>query len=209
MLAFAVLTFILVPGAPDAPRLGALGLSEGLVLLASILAGFLIGGVLSLASIDIAVGKRHAIGEYLRQALRHAGALIVLGVLVSLATAAAAVVLILPGLCVAARFLPYVPAIVFENAGRSGLGRAQALTEGYRWPLVGALLLLVLASVAISVPSILVSTMTGSEIVAILVETLAQSVIYCLSAIFSALVYLRVRAIKEGATQAEIAANFG
>lgn len=41
-------------------------------------------------------------------------------------------------------FMPLMPAILIENSGWSGLGRAAELTRGYRWPIVGLLALIIL-----------------------------------------------------------------
>lgn len=208
-LAGAVLTFVASPPAVGA-ELGAPGLGGVLVLLALLLVGFVIGGMLCLAALDAALGKRHGVGEYLSQAMRHVGPLIGLGLVLGAATALGALLLVLPGLYLIARFLPYVPAIVFENAGWSGLGRAQALTEDYRWPILGAVLLLGLAVVAVALaPAVLAAAAGLPVIVAILVETIVQAAIYAISVTFTALVYLRLREIKEGATPAEIADSIG
>lgn len=206
-LAAAVLQFILAPSTigrgATAP-----GLAGWLVVVALTLVGFVVGGMLCLVALDLRLGKRHSIGAYLGQAMRHAGPLALLGVLYGLAIGFGAVFLILPGLYLSARYLVYVPAIVFENAGWAGLGRARTLTEGHRWPLVGGVTLLGAICIALAAPAFFISVASGQpEIVEILVGVVVQSAIVCVTSTFTALVYIRLREIGDGLSTAEIAAT--
>lgn len=178
------------------------------LLTVDILVSFLITGVLCLAALDALLDKRHTLGEYLSQTLRHLAPIVGLGLLVSLAAGFGAVLLFLPGLYLFARYLPWTAAVVFENAGWSGLGRAQALTAGYRWPIVGALLMLGLVLIGAFLALIpLLGLVAGSGPLAVLVEAAVSGVTYALIAIFTALVYLRLREVQEGASLDAIAAS--
>ncbi len=179
-----------------------------LVLLVDIVLSFLITGVMCLAALDALLGKRHGIGDYLRQTLRHFAPIAVLGLLVSIATGFGLLLLVLPGLYIFARYLPLTPVVVFENAGWTGLARAQSLTEGYRWPLAGAVLLLGVAVAAIVlVLSPIFAAAAGSGLFAAVIEAAFAGFYYALIAIFTALAYLRLREVSEGATPEEIAAT--
>jgi hypothetical protein len=117
--------------------------------------------------------------------------------------------LVLPGLYILARFLPWVPAIVFENAGWSGLTRAQELTEGYRWPLAGAIALFALLAIGLMMllaPLAFLGDAAGGVLL-VLVQAVGMAVYYALIAIFTAQIYARLREIKEGLGTAEIAAT--
>jgi hypothetical protein len=183
-----------------------LGWGALLALFFNVLIGFVVTGVMCLAALDAALGKRHTIGEYLSQTLRHIGPIVVLGLLLSVATGFGMVLALLPGLYVVARWLPWAPAIVFENAGWSGLGRAQELTEGYRWPLVGAATLIGLAVLAVL---LLAGPLLGAAFamgpIGVAVEAAFAGLYYALIAVFTALVYVRLREIKEGVAATEIA----
>jgi hypothetical protein len=48
-----------------------------------------------------------------------------------------------------------------------------------------------------------------SPLLAVMLEAVLSGLYYALAAIFTALVYLRLRAIREGATAADIAASIG
>lgn len=206
-LALAALNQALLPVAPPDAAPAGLTAVGGLGALVNVLVGFVWAGVMCLAALDALLGKRHTLGQYLGQTLRHAAPVVALGVLLSLAVGLGLVLLIVPGLYLFARFLPLTPAVVFENAGWSGLGRAQGLTEGHRWPLVGASLLL---GLALLVPAVVLSPIflapSTPWLAALLAEGVFSGLYVALIAVFTALVYLRLREIKEGASQAEIAA---
>ncbi|MBA3325930.1 MAG: hypothetical protein H0T41_11935 [Rhodobacteraceae bacterium] len=196
--------------APRAPEIPVASLETALALGFGVIVGFAVAGVLCLAALDALLSKRHTIGEYLRQTMRNIGPILVLGTLVTIAGLLGTLFLLVPGFYIFARFLPWTPAVVFENAGWSGLGRAQALTEGYRWPLVGATLLLGLAGVAIGAAlAPLFVYAKDSAVLVLLLESLFQAFVWALSAILIAQVYLRLRALKEDTMIAEIAASIG
>lgn len=183
---------------------------EILVGLASTIVGFFIIGIMCLAALDAVMGRTHTLNQYTKQALRQILPIGVLGFLLSVIGAIGLVFFIVPGLYVAARFLPWVEAVVFEDAGWSGLSRAQTLTEGYRWPLVSAVLLMTLAIIAlILAASPLLLALQGYGIVAAVVQAAVSAFYYALIAIFTALTYARLREVKEGMTIAQIADTIG
>jgi hypothetical protein len=170
----------------------------------AVLASLLITGLVSLAALDAVLGKRHTLGEYTSQTLRHLLPILVLGTLLAVASGVAFIFLIVPGIYVLARFLPWIQAVLFENAGWSGLGRAQALTEGYRWPLVGATL--VIGAVYLGLVLLIAPLAAAPGPVAMLLNAAISSISYVVTAIFIALVYVRLREIREGLSIEEIAA---
>lgn len=190
---------------PEMPGVGAVFLGvAGMVL------SFFIVGFLCLVALDVVIGRRHTVAEYARQAGRHLLPVAGLGILVAIMTGIGIVFLIVPSLYVAARFLPWVEAVVFENRGWHGLGRAQDLTEGYRWPLVGAIL--AMGGVLLVMMMLMGATLGAVEssfVLALLVDAVFSAIYYALLAIFTALVYTRLCEIKEGRTAAEIAASIG
>ncbi|TPE50500.1 hypothetical protein [Amaricoccus solimangrovi] len=195
--------------------------AEGELVAAPGFAGVLLGtlgmvlsyfvvGFLCLVALDAVIGRSHSVGQYARQAARQLLPIAVLGLAISLLAGLGFLLLIVPGLYVIARFLPWVEAVVFEDAGWRGLGRAQELTEGYRWPLVGAILLMGVATLVLVVLAggALYAVETNA-VLSLLVESLISAFYYALVSIFTALVYARLREIKEGATVEEIAASIG
>lgn len=214
-LALALINWLVIPQPvtggldPAASPLAAVSAAQVVIGFLSLLATFLVTGVMSLAALDAVIGKRHTIGEYTAQALRHLLPIAVLGLLVSIATGIGMLFLLVPGFYIAARYLPWVPAVVFENAGWSGLGRARDLTQGYRWPLVGAVLLMGLLVVGLVLLLALAPGLDGGPggAVGVLLNAALDGLSYAIVAIFTALAYVRLREVKEGLSAAEIAAT--
>jgi hypothetical protein len=207
----ALVSAVLAGAADPVPSTGVTAgqLWSGLV---DLVLGTFVAGVLCLIALDAAFGKRHEIGDYLRQAARHFLPLLVFGLLLSLAMAIGLVFLVLPGLYVAGRYLPYVPATVFEDRGWEGTSRAEELTRGYRWPLVGALVVfgaMVLAFVLVIGLFVGMGTGTLGRVPTMLVGAAVTAACYAVFATFTAVVYLRLRALREGLSPSDIAATVG
>jgi hypothetical protein len=66
--------------------------------LLNVVVASVISGVMCLAALDAVIGKRHTIGEYLRQTLRHLGPIVVLGTILYVLAGIGLVLFILPGL---------------------------------------------------------------------------------------------------------------
>ncbi|MER2510546.1 hypothetical protein [Amaricoccus sp.] len=178
----------------------------------SMVIGFFVIGFMCLAALDAVMGRSHTIGQYTRQTMRQLLPIGVLGIALTVMAAIGGMLLIVPGLYVLARFLPWVESVVFEDVGWSGLGRAQQLTEGYRWPLVGAVLLMgvIVVTIIVAVSPIMLAVSGGGLALAtVLLEAVISGLYYALIAIFTALIYARLREIKEGMTIAQIAATIG
>src|SRR5688572_27271098 len=101
-LVLAVLNWMVVPPMPPAPDPAASPLAFSPVALAVGLLGtvvsFFVMGFMSLAALDALLGKRHSLGEYAGQSLRHLGPIVGLGILLSIAIGIGAVFLIVPAL---------------------------------------------------------------------------------------------------------------
>lgn len=215
-LAFAPALFVealniaLIPepeGAEMQITLGAL-----VAALIGALVSYVIVALLCVATLDAITGTRRGLDAYVRTALPHALPLFVLGTVLSVAAGVALLFFVVPGLYVLAQFLVWVQAAVFEKAGMGALGRAQALTSGYRWPLVGALVLLILLLIGalfVSVPLFALAAAGPARLIAALVSGASVALINALAAIFTTLVYLRLREIEDGTRPADIAATLG
>jgi hypothetical protein len=176
--------------------------------LLSTLVGYLVTAAMCLAALDAVIGSRHTLGEYVGRATRNLLPIVVLGTAVSLAAGIAALFFIVPGLYVLAQFFVWVPVLVFEDAGLGALGRAQALTKGHRWPLVGAMVLLVLLVVAASmavVPLLAAAAAAPGNLLFALGAAAVQAIYFALVGIYVALVYVRLREIKEGLAPRDLA----
>ena len=177
---------------------------------ASTLVGFLIMGVVTLAAYDARSGKPVRIGDYVARTLSQALPLVVLTILMILAFYVGVILLIVPGLYIAARFAPLVPSILVEGTGWSGLGRAQALTKDYRWPIVGALILLfvILVVVSAGLAALLFFLAAFGFVGEVLLGTINSVASYGFGSVFTALLYARLREIKEGLGIEDLSAVF-
>ena len=154
--------------------------------------------------------------SYISPALAVAVPIAILGLLSGLLMVLGLVALIVPGLWVYAVFSVMPAAVVIERIGFSGLGRSAALTKEYRWPIIGASLLILIMNAGVGAIAVfavgLLAGVLGSSGVAlvILAVTLAtlSGIGYGLSAISVALIYARLREIKEGVSVRDIATVF-
>ncbi|WP_282119251.1 hypothetical protein [Ruegeria atlantica] len=159
---------------------------------------------------DAKLGRRLQVGRYFAPALQAAIPVAVLTTVAGILTGFATLALIIPGLWVYAVFSMVAPAVVIEKAGFGGLGRSAALTKGYRWPIFGALLLI---GICAGIGGFLASFAAGLlEGVGSWAMTAGFSVVAAfgagLSGISVALIYARLREIKEGVSVDQIASVF-
>lgn len=156
------------------------------------------------------------LGEYFGPALSAAIPIAILGLGAGILTVLGFILLIVPGLWVYAVYSMMPAAVVIEKVGFGGLGRSAALTKDYRWPIVGAAILLgIIGAVVGFVAMFIVGLMLGATgfsgvgmVIGILVLALITAGGAALGSISVALIYARLREIKEGTSVRDIAAVF-
>lgn len=122
----------------------------------------------------------------------------------------AAPVALLPMVYVFARFMPCSAVLLFENEGWSALRRTQALTEGYRWPIVWTSLLVVLALAPLGVVGGTLALMVENNLaLSALVDSAFSAIVAAVVAALVAVVYLRLRELKEGVSGEAVAQTIG
>ncbi len=153
------------------------------------------------------------VGRYFGPALSAIFPLAVLSIVTGILVTIGLALLIVPGVWLYAVFSLIAPAVVLERAGFSAMGRSAGLTKEYRWPIVGALVLMIIIAMVISILAVFAAgilTVAGTiglilaVIIFVAVSTLATS----LASIVIALIYARLREIKEGVTVDQIASVF-
>lgn len=172
----------------------------------SFLVFFIVLSLLTLAAYDAHQGKRMNFGGYVNTALRALVPIVVLSIIAIIATYVGFIFVFLPGLYIMAMFSVMTPAILVEKVGFRGLGRSMALTKHYRWPTLGAWIVIGIIALILSIPvaiaiGFFASTIfeTGHGIFALsLVSALTGAVGYGIMSVFAALLYARLREIKEG-----------
>lgn len=185
----------------------------------ALICGFVAVGAGTLAAYDLKLGRRVRYGFYVKRALVTLPLVILLGLIYYVFFLLGLVLLILPGLYFAARYYVFIPAILVERAGFSGLSRAAELSRHYRWPIVGAIILyfIVLILVGLLMGALNAGAAAGllqpgistaSLLLLRLVEFLQTLMQYGLGATFTALLYARLREIKEGVGVEDLASVF-
>ena len=161
--------------------------------------------MLTVAAYDTALDRLMRPVAYFGQALRALPIVILVGLITYVAVIAGLALLILPGLYLAARYAVTTPAIMIERAGLGALGRSAGLTAGYRWQIVGLFVLLFLliaifGAVVTLATGLLVDSVSGEPglLLITVLNALAAAIQYAILAVFGAMLYARLRALKEG-----------
>jgi hypothetical protein len=106
------------------------------------------------------------------------------------------------------------PAIVIENAGFGSFGRSAQLTKEYRWPCLGAL---IVVGICAYIPILIIAMLFGFGAAAggftlgiffVIVNTVATVIYMAALGICVALIYARLREIKEGTSVEQLAEVF-
>ena len=177
-----------------------------------IVAYSLLTAMIVLLTYDAKTGKSRSIGGYIAPAVSVLLPLVIMSIVMSLILVVAFMLLIIPGIWMYGVLAVVVPAIVIEKAGFGALGRSAALTKEYRWPVVGVLVVIgiIVAVISGSVGAVAAIPATmGLGLVGMFVAvTVLNGLAYGMSSVTAALVYARLREIKEGAQVEDLAAVF-
>ena len=182
----------------------------------------MIQAVLARSAVSVRLGQGVQFQTAVRAAIVGLIPIILLSILAGVAVVIGFVFLIVPGLYLTAMFYVMVPAIVFENRGFGGLSRSIDLTEGYRWPIVGLVLVLfiigmiggalvgVVLSLVFGLAAVgtaeTIGTLTSPAYVltAILLDAIVNAIVLPIGMIAAGLSFARLREIKEGGADDEL-----
>lgn len=179
----------------------------------SLLATTLTTGILVLAAYDARLGNPSRLGAYVGAAFAALLPLVVLTFVYSVALGVGFVLLVVPGLLVLTVWSVYVPAVVAEGARYGGLSRSRELTRGYRWPILGLQIVLILLGILVSL--ITVGLVTGqftasvgefgvaqaeaaTSTVGRIVNVLVAALTSAFFAVVTAVLFARLKELKEG-----------
>ncbi len=151
--------------------------------------------------------------KYIRPAFAAAIPIAVLGTIIGILAVVGAVALIIPGLWIYAVFSMTSPAIVIERIGYRGMGRSRELTKGYRWPILGAVIIISICSGLVAAAIGFVFGFLGSAagigiVTSVAINSLGGAFGTGLGGIAIALIYARLREIKEGVSVDQISSVF-
>lgn len=182
------------------------GEAVGLLMqVAQVVAFSVTGAFMVLAAYDAKLGAPVRLRDYLASAFRHIVPLVLCSIVVWIGLVIGMLLFVVPGLWVMAVWSAVIPAIVIERAGFSSLGRSAALTKGYRWPIVGTMIVLaicmmIFSMILLSITGAVVGMIGGvpALVAAVLLYSAASAAGYGVFYIGVALIYARLREIKEG-----------
>jgi len=162
---------------------------------------------------DAKLNRSLTLGQYFAPALAAAAPIAILGAVVGVLTTLGLALLVIPGLWIYGVYSMVSPAIVIEKAGYGAMKRSAELTRGYRWPVIGAIVIITICATlfgaAIGVGVGLIGYAAGGGMVlSLILVSLATSVGVALGGISISLIYARLREIKEGVSVDQIAEVF-
>ena len=178
------------------------------MILLNTLISVVIYGIVSAIIVQLAYdakfGRGTNFGQYASAAISTLIPNVVQTLVITILASFALIALILPGIWVYGVFAVTVPALVIERVGFGAMRRSAELTKEYRWPVIGTMIVIFIAGMVLNlIPQaftglLLGSLGTGSIIIMTLLTAFLSTFTYGLIGIAVALVYARLREIKDG-----------
>lgn len=196
-----------------------IGLALGAALLTMILA-YVLMAMLTRASIDDLSRGRMSLGAAVGDGVRFFFPLFIVALLTGIGVGLGLLLLIVPGLYLATRWVVATPALVAEDLRpTAALGRSGELTEGRRWAVFGLMLLYIVFAWVIEFAFTAVVGALGSStqyvaspdaftLAIFAVGALVGALTSMVSAVGAAALYFELRQAKEGVSVADLAAVF-
>jgi len=197
------------PGAAADPgamfRNSSVSVVAGLI---SFIFSLLLQSALVRATIEDMNGKRPAFGDCVKIAISYLLPTLGIGFLVGLGAGLASLALLVPGIILWLGWSVAVPVLIQERLGVLGsMSRSRVLTKGNRWALFGLFVILfIIAMVIQSVVAVVVVFFHG--VLASVLAALVQSVVSMVMSAATAVSYVELRQVKEGASVEELAEIF-
>jgi len=195
-------------------------LADLIVTIAQFLLAYLLTAALVYGTIQHLRGRTVNLGECIGRGLSMILPVIGVAIVSFLLVAIGFLALIIPGVIVVTMLWVAIPAAVIERNGLSALSRSAELTKGYRWRILGLLIVLLFILFLLSLPIgaisgiFVISAMNeGGSLSTIFTVMMASNwVVASFTGAFSAVVYAvsyhDLRVAKEGADTEQIAAVF-
>ncbi|MEO9528350.1 hypothetical protein [Roseibium sp.] len=190
---------------------------EGIAMVVSFIINMVVYSVTTALLVQLAYDAKLArpvqIGRYVGPAMSAVVPLAVISIVVTILVGIGMMLLIVPGLWIYAVFSVIAPAIVIERAGFGGMSRSRALTKEYRWPILGALILALICAMLINIVAMFIVGLiaiigTAGMVIAVLLFAAISTIGVGFLSIIVALIYARLREIKEGVSVDQIASVF-
>jgi hypothetical protein len=157
--------------------------------------------------IQFLANQKVSFEEAARFGLKRIGSVLLIGILSILGIMLGSLLFIVPGIILSIVWYVAIPVFIAEDCGATdSLSRSAALTDGYRWPVFGLVLVVGLISAVISWISTLVTA--AVPMAGIPIEIIINIVTTAFGAIVPAVTYHRLITIKEGAQSDDVASVF-
>lgn len=185
-------------------------LTPGLAVvgIVNVVVAALVNATLIMLSYDAAVGDRSTLSQYFSHGMKNIIPIVVLSLVFGVMVSLGLVLLVAPGLFIIAVFYIYAQTILIDGAGWRGLHASAALTKGYRWPVLGTI---IICGLIMLTPGLLFQTLAGpggpaamAPLLIVLVTAAINSLSYGFSAVFSTRIYLRLTELKRGGSRGDL-----
>lgn len=174
---------------------------------------YILIGALVYGTVQHLGGQRPTLGSIISRGLATVVPVIVIALLLSIVIGIGFVLLIVPGIFLIVVYSVVVPAAVVERPGIIGsFKRSWELTKGYRWPVLGILLVLVvilfILSFVVGAVGGVVAFSTNDFTLLIVINYIVSALSGALMSVAVAVTYHDLRVAKEGVSTTQIAAVF-
>ncbi len=158
---------------------------------------------------DVKLGRSVHFGRYFQRTLVSVVHIFVLSVVLYIIMLFAFFLFIIPALWAYAVFCVTLPALIIDRAGFGALGRSMFLSKGYRWPIVGLTIIMWVIGIAIfMVGSFLTGFIPGGIAMDLIFQVLLYGISFGVAGVSVALIYARLKEIKEGASVGDLVSVF-
>lgn len=192
-------------------------------LVVSLVFTYILQGALTRAAVDDLSGKGVQFGAALGDGFRFFFPLFIVALLVGIGLMIGFILLIIPGLILAVRWIVAAPIVVVEREGPTrAIGRSAELGEGHRWAIFGLFLLFLVftygsiiilgmvlaATVGGFDESGAITTMDTNGIIAAAATAVVTSLTTLVSTVGVASLYFELKRVKEGLSVTDLASVF-
>ena len=194
-----------------------IGLLALLIVVLQIWGTFLLQAALIIGAMSHMDGERSSLSDWVSKGLKHWWRVFLVDLLAGLIIGAASMLLFVPGVVMATRYVAATPALICENLRvNPALARSAKLTAGRRWAIFGLFLLYVtpifvaealLVTLAASSPGGFVKAM-GSPLARLVLLPAVNTLIPMITAVGAAALYAELRIGRESAGSMNIAKVF-
>jgi hypothetical protein len=160
-----------------------------------------------------ASGRQVTLGQTLSAVTPRIVTVILASIVFGLLMALGLALFVIPGLYIMTCLFVIVPAIVVENLGLGACySRSSELTRGYRWPIFGLVLILLVAAIGLTMGSVFafeaMAPGVSGETGVLIGLTVVGVIVGVFNAIVTAHTFVQLRIAKEGASVQELADVF-